>query len=143
MTFERKDLGNTPTVTPTSTTTRTSAASSPRSTSSTSSRYTEPGVFHDLQVFKESWNRTIGPMNAAIAFFVEAMMAEGMEMGVLLNALQETSWARRPSPQYFRAIVNRYRASGLHTMEQVLLDQQEHEKQREWWEDEKPYYAID
>ena len=119
-----------------STSTTTSRTASSSSTSSTTtSAYTLPGVSWDLAAIKESYNQVLGEMKAAVAWYIEKLLADGMEPEVVLNALQETAWARRPSPQYFRAICERYRFSGLKTMAQVLHDQQEHAQAKEWFED--------
>ena len=121
----------------TRTTSRTtsSTASSSRSSSSTSSVYTEPGVSQDYMAIKEGYCAAIGPLTAPVAWYLEGLIGDGMSPDVILNAIQETGWARRPSPQYLRAILERYKAHGIYTIPQLLHDQEEFAENKQWYED--------
>ena len=126
--------------TPTTTTTSTSTTNNSRRSSSTSSSiHTVPGVFcnaDDLQAIKEAYQGCIGcNISVTIAHYIENLLANGMQPEVILNAIQETGWARRPSPQYMRAILERYRSRGIKSMEQLLYDQDEFAERKHWWED--------
>lgn len=116
-------------------TTTSSTASSSTSSSSTSSVYTDPGVSQDYQAIKEGYCSAIGPLTAPVAWYLEGLMNDGMAPEVILNAIQETGWARRPSPQYLRAILERYRLHGIKTIPQLLHDQDEFAEQKQWFED--------
>lgn len=58
--------------------------------------------------------------------FVEAMLVEklenGYEIDVLVNAIEITGWAPRPSAHYLRAILQRYEAEGIFTWADVEAD---------------------
>lgn len=122
----------------TTSTTKTSSTTS-RSTSSTSStsRYTEPGVLsaeHDLMVIKEAYQSCIGPeIKAAVAYYIERLLEDGMKADVIIHAIEETGWARKPSPHYMRAILERYRLRGIRTMEQLLIDAEEWQETKQWF----------
>ncbi len=120
--------------TPTTSTTTTSSNSSITSSSSTSSIYTVPGVQEDYQAIKEGYLSCIGDLKASVAWYIEGLISWGMEADVILNAIQETGWARKPSPHYMRAILERYKANGIKTMVQLLHDQEEHEASKKWYE---------
>ena len=119
-----------------STTSSSTERSSNRSTSTTTTVYTDPGVSWNLQVLRETWNGILGPMTAQVAWYIEDLMAKGMAIEVILDAVQETAWARRPSPQYFRAITQRLMREGVLTMEQLQLSREEFARQKAWWEED-------
>ncbi|MBR2698567.1 MAG: DnaD domain protein [Clostridia bacterium] len=84
-----------------------------------------------------------GPLTAPIAHFIEQCLTEGMEPAVIVDAIERTGWARRPSPFYLRAILQRYRREQIRTMEDVGFDdaerrqfQQQHgdDGWREWFQ---------
>lgn len=59
--------------------------------------------------------------------FVERMcceyMARGMELSVILHAIELTGWAPRPSAHYLRAILRRYEDSEIYTEGDVERDE--------------------
>lgn len=59
--------------------------------------------------------------------FVERMcceyMARGMELAVILHAIELTGWAPRPSAHYLRAILRRYEDSEIYTEGDVERDE--------------------
>ena len=95
----------------------------------------QPGVSQDYMAIKEAYCSAIGPLTAPVAWYLEGLMADGMTPEVILNAIQETGWARRPSPQYLRAILERYKAHGILTIPQLLHDQEEFAESKQWYED--------
>lgn len=135
MTQNGKDFDITPRTT--TTTTRTAARSTTSSSSSTSI-YTEPGVFcdeRDLEAIKGAYKSCIcDEIKASVAYYIENLLQWGMTAEVICNAIQETGWARRPSPNYMRAILERYRAHGIKTMAQLLHDQDEFCERKKWFE---------
>ena len=105
------------------------------STSTTAS--TEPGVLYnenDLLSIKQAYNDCIGDLKAAVAWYLEGLIKWGMEPEVILNAINETGWAKRPSPQYMRAILERYKAHGIKSMPHLLHDQEEFAETKHWYE---------
>lgn len=123
-----------------------SSSSSCSCSSTTTTVYTEPGVSknplalqEDLHAIAQEYNNILGPMNMQIARFIERLLHDGMAANVILDALQETAWARRPSPQYFRAICARYYDRGILTMGALLHDRDEWENKRKpWWNVDDP-----
>lgn len=105
--------------------------------SSTTSAATLPGVLfneNDLMAIKQAYCACIGDLKAAVAWYIEGLMKWGMEPDVILNAINETGWAKRPSPQYMRAILERYKAHEIKTMAQLLHDQEEFAESKRWYE---------
>lgn len=93
--------------------------------SSTTTIHTEPRVCtaQDLEAIRVAYNGTIGPLTAPIAHFLEKCMAAGIEPAVIVDAIERTGWARRPSPFYLRAILQRYLREDIRTMADVLGDE--------------------
>lgn len=117
------------------------------SSSTTTTYHTDPGVFtanpQDLEVIRTAYNGTIGPLTAPIAHFIEKCISAGMEPAVIVDAIERTGWARRPSPFYLRAILQRYLREQIRTMEDVEgdnADRQQYQQQhgddgwREWFQ---------
>ena len=116
------------------------------STTTTTTYHTEPGVFtanpQDLEVIRTAYNGVCGPLTAPIAHFIEKCLSAGMEPAVIVDAIERTGWARRPSPFYLRAILQRYLREQIRTMEDVEgdnADRQQYQLQhgedgwREWF----------
>lgn len=110
----------------------------PSSSSTSTSRHTEPGVSceaDELEALKVTYNEVLGPMNATVAHLLQVFMLDGMEVEVICNAIHQTAWCRRPSPQYLRAILCRYNAEGIRTMNDVLRSEAEYDSRKRWFED--------
>ncbi len=97
------------------------------SSTTTTTIHTDPGVCtanpRDLEVIRTAYNGSIGPLTAPIAHFIEKCITAGMEPAVIVDAIERTGWARRPSPFYLRAILQRYLNWGIRTMEDVHGDE--------------------
>lgn len=111
----------------------------PEICSNTTTVSTPPGVHElDLIQLKNAYSRLLGPMTAQVGWFFEELLTYGMEIDVIIDAIDQTGWARRPSPQYLRAILRRYKANGIRTMQQVVNNRSEfdeaRDERREWWE---------
>ena len=90
----------------------------------------------DLEALKEAYQKVLGSMTAPVAWMMEGLMKKGMQPDVIIEAIQETAWAPRPSPAYLRTILQRYMSRGILTMQAVLLDRQEWDaaqREPEWW----------
>lgn len=100
---------------------------------------TLPGVSQlELMQLKMAYCRCIGDLNATVAWYLENLINDGMEVPVILNAINETAWARRPSPYYMKCILERYKRDGIFTAHDLKLDQidyatQQAEKRENWW----------
>ena len=104
------------------------STSSRRSSSSTTTREHGPGCVtaHDLEIIREMYVECIGELTPPVARMIEIKLAAGMEVGVILHAIEETGWAPRPSAQYLRAILTRLHNADILTGEQLLEDQARH-----------------
>lgn len=111
-------------VTPTTTTSRTTSTTSSSSSSMShgAGRVLNPD---ELESIRQAYVTNIGPLKAPIAHYLENCL-QTMETALVINAIEETGWASRPSPQYLRAILERYKREGLDTM--VKLDHQKSER---------------
>ena len=103
------------------------------STNSTTTVYTDPGVFtHEvikmqlerLTPLYEQLFQSSGIPWAIQQFFARLIRA-GMEPGVIASAINDTAWARFPTPYYMRAILQRYLAEGVMTEAQLDHERQE------------------
>lgn len=75
------------------------------------------------------YEQSIGPFDAKAQWLLMRYAAK-MDFEVLDHAIDVTGWAPRPSKQYLAAILRRYDALGITTMEDVMRDEDEHEKRR-------------
>lgn len=116
------------------------------SSSTTTTIHTEPGVCTcspaDLEVIRTAYTGVCGQLTAPIAHFIEKCISAGMEPAVIVDAIERTGWARRPSPFYLRAILQRYLREQIRTMDDVEgdnADRQQYQQQhgddgwREWY----------
>lgn len=61
-----------------------------------------------------SYEEAIGaPMSVNVARYLSLLLDGGMEPGLILDAIDQTAWAPRPSPYYLRAVLERYVLDGL------------------------------
>lgn len=113
-------------------------------TTTSSSVHTEPGVSCDLRRILIAYNEVLGNMPSQVGHFLSDLMAEGMEADVIINAINDTAWAARPSPRYLRGILLRYQDDEIYTMTDLRLNQSrrdvkrrsdhhDREQQLEWW----------
>ena len=110
-------------------TSRTSTSSRRSSTTTTTMAHGAGCVtIDDLKIIRDCYVDYVGPMTAPVAKMIEMKLAAGMEVAVILHAIEETGWAPRPSAQYLRAILTRLHATDVLTMEQLMEDQQRHDK---------------
>lgn len=134
------------------------ASSSARTRSSTISTttttgHTDPGVRmngrvrqwtdEEIELIWSKYQKIIGvEINAAIGDFLRKCMYAGMDAYVVLDAIDRTGWARNPSGYYLRAILRRYLAENLLSLDDVMADEAEREqdkrknaymRRREWF----------
>ena len=73
-----------------------------------SSYHTEPGVLcapHDLEAIRQGYEQVLGLLNVFKARDIEAALRSGLDAGAILDAIEETAMAPRPSHYYLRAIL--------------------------------------
>lgn len=80
-------------------------------------------------------------MTANVGRYITELLNLGMEPDVIITAIHETGWARRPTPYYMRAILERYRRCGIRNIGDLADDKSDFEVQqdekrarRDWWE---------
>lgn len=98
----------------TRTTTSTTTTTSSSSTSSTRSRACAEIPGDVLTYIGRSYEDAIGsPMSVSVAKYIDLLLDGGMDPGLILDAIDQTAWAPRPSPHYLRAVLQRYLLDGL------------------------------
>lgn len=95
---------------------------------STTTVVTDPGVFRQI---REAYVDNIGPLTGAIAHYLEDLMDEGMAPVVILDAITQTGWAPRPSPQYLRAILRRYSLENIYTEQDLQYSKLRRQRERD------------
>lgn len=99
------------------TTTNPSESAISTTTTTSSSIHTEPGVSQidpiDLETVREYYTELLGPLNAWKARDIERAFDAGLDVSAVLDALEQTAGARRPSHYYLVAVLNRYVSDGI------------------------------
>ena len=110
-----------------------SSSSSTTSTSTTTSSYhTEPGVFladEDLEAIRTAYNGVLGALNYVTARDIEWAIRNGLQASAILDAIDQTALAPRPSHYYLRAILRRYVTERITTAE--AAEDQRHRRRAE------------
>lgn len=111
-------------------------------TSTTTSRTRAPACSeYDLSVLADEYTEVLNfPPTLAVMHFIHECLSDGMEPAAVSHAINETAWARSPSPHYLHAILSRYRRDGLMTMEAVMIDER---RRREWQESSRRRMQTD
>lgn len=114
--------------------------------SSTTTIHTDPGVFclppQDLEAIRTYYNSILGPLNMAKAAVIERAIQAGVTASAILDALEQTALAPRPSHAYLTAILRRYMAEGITTAEEAEAQrfQRRHEREMARVEREHTWY---
>lgn len=107
------------------------------STSSSSSRYTDPCVSCPDEVIEriaKAYTDAISPeIPTMAAKLMEQCLADGMTPELIIEAIDQTGWAQRPSPHYLRAILRRCREQGIKTIDQYRESQRKYSPVRSAW----------
>lgn len=83
---------------------------------------------HDLEVLRDAYETNVGLLTGVVQMTITNALEMGMELAVILDAINTTAWASRPSARYFAAILRRYQAAGIMTMDDVIRDNDQHEQ---------------
>ena len=113
------------------------------SSSSTTTYHTGPGVSaHDLDVIRQYYNSFLGSLNQVKASVIEQAIRAGVETSAILDALEQTGIAPRPSHYYFAAILRRYMREGITTQEKAEAQrfQRRHEREMARMDREHAWY---
>lgn len=85
----------------------------------------------DMEAIRTGYVDALGPINAYKARDVEWAIENGLEASAILDALEQTSMAARPTHYYFRAILRRYVTEGIHDARAAEAAREEFRAQRE------------
>lgn len=90
-------------------------------TGTTTTYHTEPGVsaqdLEEIRIHYEGVLRCY--LNNVTAGDIEEAISAGLQASAILDALNQTAMAPRPSHYYFRAILKRYMREGITTREKA------------------------
>ena len=109
-------------------------SSSSSSTTTTTTVAHAPGRVldpQDYEAIRTGYVDIIGPLNAIKAQDIEAAIQCGLDAGAVLDAIEQTGLARRPSHAYLRAILRRYAQFGIYTRDLAELDREKFAARRE------------
>lgn len=103
--------------------------------------YTQPGVSQEWASICKAWEEIFGAggIPIPIAKWIHRLIESGMEPALVVRAIEETAWAKRPSPSYFRGILNRCISTGIMTA--FAYDQ--HEAERDLQYQKRSQYIND
>lgn len=100
-----------------------------------------------LHQTRQLYEENIGRMTPQVGRTIERFLAAGMELEVVEEAIGETGWARRPSPNYLVAILRRYHDCNVLTLDDLIADRARHEAEKEarrarraarWYDEDDP-----
>ena len=92
-------------------------------------RHTEPGVSINREAGErivQAFTQAIGPMNYFVAQEIESAIQQGLTVANVLEAIQITSFAPRPSAAYLRAVLRNWIRDGVSHRRQP--------QQSSWWQ---------
>lgn len=79
--------------------------------------HTEPGVFmitaDDAERICKAYNSAIGVLNGTVAAMIESAVKGGLTVDNIIQAINETAFAPRPSAAYLRAILRNWLKNGV------------------------------
>lgn len=79
-------------------------------------RHTEPGVSINREAGErivQAFTQAVGPMNYFVAQEIEKAVQQGLTVANVLEAIQITSFAPRPSAAYLRAVLRNWIRDGV------------------------------
>lgn len=107
---------------------------SKKNTSSTSTiANTHPGVFlepFEWEQIRQGYEMLLGALNAYRARDIEIAVENHLEVSAILDALEQTALAPRPSHSYLRAILMRYTREGIYTADRAEAQREERRLER-------------
>ena len=103
--------------------------------------HTQPGVSQEWASICNAWEEIFGASGipVPIAKWIHRLIDNGMELELVVRAIEETAWAKRPSPSYFRGILNRCVSTGIMT----VFDYDQHEAERDLQYQKRSRYIND
>lgn len=129
MTANRRDRDNTKTAD------RQVSSISSSSTTSTTTLHTDPGVSwlspYEMETIREVYEDVLGPINTYKAQAIGKAIACGLTMDAVIDAIEQTAMAARPSHAYLAAILRRYASYGLTTKQAAERDRETFAARRE------------
>lgn len=78
-------------------------------------------------------------IRAPMAMLIGSLYRGGMDADVIVHAIELTGFAPRPTPWYLKAILGRYEASGIRSMQDVMQDEHLFDERRNSEPDDLPW----
>ena len=97
---------------------------------------TEPGVLispEDGERIAQSYHRNIGNLTGAVASFITQAVASGLTVANILEAIEITGFAPRPSAAYLRAILRNWIRDGVTTSQIKYQARREQDNPALWY----------
>ena len=106
---------------------------SKKSSTSSTIANTHPGVLlepFEWEQIRQGYEMLLGALNAYRARDIEIAVENHLEVSAILDALEQTALAPRPSHSYFRAILMRYTREGIWNVERAEAEREERRRER-------------
>lgn len=111
----------------------TSTRTSTRSSTTTTTTAHAPGRVRlqplDWEQIRQAYVDVLGALNSIKARDIEEAVENGLQASAILDAIEQTAMAPRPTHYYLRAILNRYARWGIFSGE--LAEKDRNERKRE------------
>jgi len=85
----------------------------------------------DMEAIRTGYIDIFGVLNGYRARDIEWAIEHGVTASGIIDAMEQTAFARRPTHQYFKAILRRYVTQGIYTAEDAERDRERWRLQRE------------
>lgn len=103
----------------------------------------------ELEMIRQGYVDAIGPLNAIKARDIETAIGAGVQASAILDAIEQTGLAPRPSHYYLRAILRRYASEGITTADEAERSRGDYRTRRaaagreqtSWWHNPALDYA--
>lgn len=120
-------------ITDRTTTTSTSSSTSRACARAREENYAPPQLppVERLHQTRDLYQENIGRMSPQVGRTIERYLLAGMQLEVIEEAIAETSWAPRPSPNYLMAILRRYMDDHVMSLDDLIQDRIRHEADKE------------
>ena len=103
--------------------------------SSTTTMHTDPGVSwlspYEMETIREVYEDVLGPINTYKAQAIGKAIACGLTLDAIIDAIEQTAMAARPTHAYLAAILRRYATYGLTTRAAAERDREDFAARRE------------
>ena len=110
------------------TTTRTTTSSSTTTRAHTAGRV--PPTPFEWEQIRQTYVDVLGALNCVKAHDIEEAVNQGVQPSAILDAIEQTALAPRPTHYYLRAVLRRYANWGIFTREAAEKDRNERKREQ-------------